>query len=72
MNAKQLYNEKRLALAAVSGLIDRIRGELANLSTIEDRFPTPDHGDLYGINVAIDELSDLVEGLTSAVEPLAE
>ncbi len=46
MNAKQLYNEKRLALAAVSGLIDRIRGELANLSTIDEGLPNPDHGDL--------------------------
>jgi len=72
MNAKQLYNEKRLALAAVSGLIDRIRGELANLSTIEDRFPAPDHGDLYGLNVALDELEAQVDGVASAVKVLAE
>jgi hypothetical protein len=72
MDTKQLYNEKCLTLAAVSGLIDRIRGELANLSTIEDRFPAPDHGDLYGLNVALDELEAQVDGVASAVKVLAE
>lgn len=72
MNAKQLYNEKLLVLATMSGLISKLREELTNLSTIEDLFPAPDHGDLYGLNVAVDELAAQVEGISSAVGVLAD
>jgi hypothetical protein len=48
MNAKELYNQKLLVLATMSGLIEKLRDELANLTTIEDRFPVPDHSELYG------------------------
>jgi len=72
MNAKELYSEKLLALASMSGLISRLRDEMANLSIIEERFPNPDHGDLYGLNVALDELEAQVDGISSAVQVLAD
>ena len=37
MNAKQLYNEKLLVLATMSGLISKLRAEVADLTTIEER-----------------------------------
>jgi hypothetical protein len=72
MDTKQLYKDKLAILRLTALRIEGLRGDLARLTGIEAGFPAPDHGDLYGINVAIDELSDLVEGLTSAVEPSAE
>jgi hypothetical protein len=72
MNAKELYNEKLLVLATMSGLIEKLRDELANLTTIEDRFPVPDHSELYGINAAIDELEAQVDNYAPGVEVLAK
>jgi hypothetical protein len=71
MEPKELYNQKLLTLATVVGLIGRIRGELANLSTIEDRFPDPDHGDLFELNTTLDELEARVGELAAGVKPLA-
>ena len=72
MEPKELYNQKLLTLATVAGLIGRIRGELANLSTIEDRFPDPDHGDLFELNTTLDDLEAQVDGISSAVKVLAK
>jgi tRNA(Ser,Leu) C12 N-acetylase TAN1 len=72
MDATTLYNEKLLVLATMKRLIEKLRGELANLSTIEDRFPVPDHVELYGINADLDELEEQVDNYASGVEVLAK
>jgi hypothetical protein len=72
MDAKTLYKEKLLVLASMNGLIEKLREELANLTIIEDRFPVPDHSELYGVNAALDELEAQVDNCTSGVEVLAK
>ena len=72
MNAKQLYHEKLLALATMSRHIEQLRACLTDLNTIEERFPDPDFGELYGLNVALDELSAQVAGMASAVGVLVQ
>ena len=72
MDAKQLYREKLLTLATMGRHIDGLLACLSDLSTIEERFPDPDHGDLYELMAEVGEVQALIDNLAAAVGPLAE
>ena len=71
-NAKSLYAEKLMILARMSLRVERLRADLTRLTAIEEKFPVPDHGELYGLNVALDEFEAQLDNLGTAVDPLAK
>lgn len=72
MDAKEFYKEKLLILEAARRSLKHFRKSLADLSTLEERQPVPDHGPLYELNAAVDDLGDMVDSLVDEVEPMAE
>lgn len=72
MDAKQLYNEKLLALATMSRHVDGLLACLSDLHTIEGRFPDPSYSDLHDLMAEVGELETLIENLAAAVAVLAK
>ena len=72
MDAKEFYRQKLLLLAAGQRHIAQFRQVLSDLSTLEERQPSPDHGPLYELCSTLDLLEELTDGLADEVEPMAE
>jgi len=71
-NTKSLYAEKLMILGRMSERVENLRADIARLTAIEKKFPVPDHSELFGLGVALDEFDGQLDQLATAVEPLAK
>ncbi len=71
-NTKSLYAEKLMILGRMSERVENLRADIARLTATEEKFPAPDHSELFGLSVALDEFDFQLDQLATAVEPLAK
>lgn len=72
MDPKEFYKLKAFYLGQILEHIGHAKRELANMSDLEERAVSPDHGEFYAMGSALDDASAEAADLLTAIRPLMD